>query len=296
MINGHSTPYLRSRSSTLATGMSNGGSLHSTSPCEPSLLRPAKNEKATPLFCFHDGSGQGSLYGRMTDIDRALYAFSDPDFATSNLRPQNVGEMAERYAATFSKAETPNVVLGGWSFGGVVAFEVAQILQRRGFNVQGLVLIDSPYPKNHEPLPEGIVKFIFGRSASKNGAIKNSGNDTGTRSHLLTEFKANAALLGQYSASATRCDIRTVILRSRDTFDSSGLCGVRYEWLESQTARTKAVEGWQSMLAGKVDVLDIPGHHFQAFDEQNVSLRTLLYNLPFWRRAADEISDTDCNN
>ncbi|KAL8881078.1 MAG: hypothetical protein Q9192_007879 [Flavoplaca navasiana] len=285
IVNGHSTPYTRSRSSTLANGLPNGASHYSTSPCEPSLLSSATNEKATPLFCFHDGSGQGSLYGRISDIDRALYAFSDPDFATTNLRPQSVGEMAERYAATFSKAETPDVVLGGWSFGGVVAFEVAQILQRRGFSVNGLILIDSPYPKNHDPLPEEIVKFVLGPKSSKNGAIKNHGNDTGTDSHLLTEFKANAALLGQYSPPPARCDIKTVILRSLETFDSSGLCGVKYEWLESQTARTEAVQGWQSMIAGSIDVLDIPGHHFQAFDEQ--------HSHPIWDRTTDEEFDTD---
>lgn len=36
-------------------------------------------------------------------------------------------------------------------------------------------------------------------------------------------------------------------------------------------ARTEAVHGWQSVIAGSIDVLDIPGHHFQAFDEHNVS-------------------------
>ena len=115
VVNGHSTPYSRSRSSTLTNGTPNGGSHHSTLACEPSLLRSTSKRKATPLFCFHDGSGQGSLYGRISDLDRALYAFSDPDFATSNARPQSLGEMAERYAETFSKAETPDVVLSGTS-------------------------------------------------------------------------------------------------------------------------------------------------------------------------------------
>lgn len=147
---------------------------------------------------------------------------------------------------------------------------MAQILRGLGFSVRGLVLIDSPYPKNHEPLPEDIVRFVLSRSVFKNGVNKNHGNDTGNNSHLLTEFKANATLLGKYSPPQVRCDVKTVVLRSRDTFDSSGLCGVKYGWLESQIARTKAIKGWESIVGESVDVLDIPGHHFQAFDEQNV--------------------------
>ncbi|KAL8662775.1 MAG: hypothetical protein Q9168_008204, partial [Polycauliona sp. 1 TL-2023] len=250
---GHSSPHSRSRSSTLVNGKSSGASHQSQLTCKPSLLRLSSNQDATPFICVHDGSGQGSLYGRVSEIDRTLYGFSDPDFATSNSRPRSLGEMAERYAVTFSKAETPNVILGGWSFGGVVAFEVAQILSGFGFNVRGLVLIDSPYPKNHEPLPEEIIRFVLGRSKS---------------SYLLAEFKANAALLGEYSPAQARYDVETVILRSRDTFDSAGLCGVDYGWLEGQETRTEAIQGWSHLVGGSVDVLDIPGHHFQAFDEE----------------------------
>ncbi|KAL8846942.1 MAG: hypothetical protein Q9221_007984 [Calogaya cf. arnoldii] len=181
---GYNTPYARSRSSTLGNNISNG-TLHQTpSPCKASLFHSTSNEEATPFFCFHDGSGQGNVYARIADIDRTLYAFSDPDFASNHPRPRSLIEMAGRYAATISRAETPNVILGGWSFGGVVAFEATQILQRLGFNVRGLVLIDSPYPQNHEPLPEDIIRFILGRSAFKNGFNK----DTGKSSHLLTEF------------------------------------------------------------------------------------------------------------
>lgn len=78
-----------------------------------SALQFSKNAKATPLFCFHDGSGQGSLYGRLGEINRTLYAFSDPDYATNNLRPLSLSQMAERYAATISKSKTPSLILGG---------------------------------------------------------------------------------------------------------------------------------------------------------------------------------------
>ena len=115
VVNGHSTPYSRSRSSTLGNATSDGVLHHDPSHFRPALLQLSSKREGTPIFCFHDGSGQGSIYGRMANIDRTLYAFSDPDFATNNTRPQSLSEMAERYAATFSKAETPNVILGGKS-------------------------------------------------------------------------------------------------------------------------------------------------------------------------------------
>ena len=112
---GYNTPYARSRSSTLGNNISNG-TLHQTpSPCKASLFHRTSNEEATPFFCFHDGSGQGNVYARVADIDRTLYAFSDPDFASNHPRPRSLIEMAGRYAATISRAETPNVILGGTS-------------------------------------------------------------------------------------------------------------------------------------------------------------------------------------
>lgn len=61
------------------------------------------------------------------------------------------------------------------------------------------------------------------------------------------------------------------MLRSRDILDTEALCGVKYDWLSSQRARDEAVKGWEGILGGKVDVLEIPGNHFEAFDEKYVS-------------------------
>ena len=83
------------------------------SSIKASILHISKNELATPLFCFHDGSGQGSLYGRLGDMSRTVYAFSDPDFATNNLRPLTLSQMARRYTTAISKSHTPSLILGG---------------------------------------------------------------------------------------------------------------------------------------------------------------------------------------
>ena len=83
---------------------------------EAIVLQISENQLATPLFCFHAGSGQGSVYLRMGDVGRNVYGFSDPDFATDNVRPRTLNQMASRYAATISKSDTPSVILGGEFF------------------------------------------------------------------------------------------------------------------------------------------------------------------------------------
>ena len=156
-----------------------------------------------------------------------------------------------------------------------MAFEAAQILQASGFNVKGLILIDSPYPQNHQPLPDEVFKYVLSKLSAKLG-LDEENDEYGMISTLLAEFKANAALLKTYSPSVLPNYIKTVSLCSRDTMDTETLCGVRYEWLSSAKVRAEAIKGWEKFIGGDVDVLEIPGNHFEAFDEQHVRFVSLL--------------------
>ncbi|UZP39414.1 hypothetical protein NXS19_007230 [Fusarium pseudograminearum] len=149
-------------------------------------------ESRTPLCLFHDGSGQISMYKRLQGHDRTTYAFFDPKFESSGEGRSfysSIEDMAEDYASRILSTRPPlsSLILCGWSFGGIVAFEVARLLFLRGIEVRGLVLIDSPSPINHEPLPAPIISSITrstGRSESTNA--------------LEEEFLCNASLLGRY--------------------------------------------------------------------------------------------------
>lgn len=75
----------------------------------------------TPLFLFHDGSGQVSMYSRLRGHDRTTYAFFDPYFGSSdeNRRPhRSVNKMAESYISTIlsnPKHRSAPLILGGKS-------------------------------------------------------------------------------------------------------------------------------------------------------------------------------------
>ena len=148
----------------------------------------------------------------------------------------------------------------------MLAYEVAAQLKSTGFDVKGLILIDAPFPRNHEPLPDEVIDYVAsGPRKIKNGITK-------TNTCLQTEFKRNARLLGTYSPPVIN-SIKAVMLRSREILDTEKLCGVRYDWLSNQAARDDAVKEWEEMLGGEMDVLEIPGNHFQVFDQEFVSLK-----------------------
>ena len=150
-------------------------------------------------------------------------------------------------------------------------------------------MIDSPLPRNHQPLPQEIVAYIL--SNNQNNANGATNNKDVVNPHLLAEFKLSATLLGSYSAPST-APIKTVMLRNSDVFDTEALCGVKYDWLSSQKTRDEAIEGWEEILGTKVDVLEIPGNHFEAFDEQYVSLTDVASFYPYQKL----IDQTDCGD
>ncbi len=117
-----------------------------------------------PLCCIHDGLGLSWSY-------RTLGEFVDCPIVGINQIPQDgeaepvsIRAMAANYADRI-QARYPDgpYRLLGWSFGGVVAHELAIELQRRGRVVQGLVLIDPVFSAG-----TFIAKLSATRAATKN--------------------------------------------------------------------------------------------------------------------------------
>ncbi|KAL9583818.1 MAG: hypothetical protein Q9212_002491 [Teloschistes hypoglaucus] len=231
-------------------------------PSRPSMLHISATPQ-TPLCLIHDGSGQSSMYRQICTPDRSILAFADPDFHSPALQTTSVEQMASRYIASLSPSDTPSLIIGGWSFGGIVAYEIARQLSASGvIRVRGLVLIDSPLPLNHSPLPEKVINHVIASSSASGSAIN---------VNLLREFKHCARLLSEYNpapltASRRNGGIKTIMLRSADTFDTESRCGVEYPWLRDQEARRRSIEGWKGLVGADLGVLEIPGNHFEVFD------------------------------
>lgn len=142
-----------------------------------------------------------------------------------------------------------------------MAFAAGQELIKLGFEVKGLILIDSPFPINHQPLPDAIIAHF----------VKNTA--------LIDKFKQNASLLGRYKPPPDIVsEFKIAYLRCQDTIDTERLCNVKYDWLSRQDTRDEAIVGWMEILHGQAKVFPIPGNHFEPFAPQNVSLLPLSHS------------------
>jgi amino acid adenylation domain-containing protein len=123
------------------------GSRLTSDPLVP--IRPSGSR--VPFFCVHPGSGDVFTYIRwaqMLDRDRPFYALQDPKLYDTEDPYTSIPDLADRYIESLRKVypEGP-FYLGGWSFGGHVAFEMACKLQHMGLPVPVLFLIDTMAPK-----------------------------------------------------------------------------------------------------------------------------------------------------
>ncbi len=104
-----------------------------------------------PLFCVHGGGG-GVMYSRHLaphfGQDRPLLAIEAPALAGNDeIRYESVPDIAASYLAIV-RARQPRgpYLLCGYSFGGLVAYEMAVQLDRGGDQVQFLGLFDAVHP------------------------------------------------------------------------------------------------------------------------------------------------------
>ncbi|MGB5928375.1 MAG: thioesterase domain-containing protein, partial [Cyclobacteriaceae bacterium] len=105
------------------------------------------------LFLLHDGSGTIEGYVSLVqNVDGFnCYGISDPDLDKWSPINCTVEDMAARYISRIKEIQPGGpYYLGGWSFGGIIGYEVARMLEAQGEVVSHLVMIDSKLPSINE--------------------------------------------------------------------------------------------------------------------------------------------------
>ncbi|HEY0735280.1 MAG TPA: amino acid adenylation domain-containing protein, partial [Herpetosiphonaceae bacterium] len=121
-----------------------------------------------PFFCVHPVGGTVLCYAELARLfvaDRPFYGLQARGAEPGQTPHPTIGEMAAEYVAAIRAVQPEGpYLLGGWSLGGLVAFEMARQLERQGQRVERLILIDSspPLPQS-EPIDEVDLLVGFAR-------------------------------------------------------------------------------------------------------------------------------------
>lgn len=129
----------------------------------PPVLTPLAEgpADATPFFCVHPVGGHIFAYRALAaglGADRPVYGVRAEGFSGVAEPADSIEGMAERYLAAIKMVQPEGpYLLGGWSLGGVVAYEMAQQLTAAGEDVEVVVMIDSSTPTGEPPMGATVI-------------------------------------------------------------------------------------------------------------------------------------------
>ena len=127
------------------------------------LLQGNPRSASKTLFLFPDGSGSATSYAPLPRISPniAVYGLNCPYMKTPQNMKCSLEAITPRYLQEIRRRQPVGpYYFGGWSAGGICAFDAAQELDRRGEKVERLILIDSPFPIGLEKLPPRLYDFF----------------------------------------------------------------------------------------------------------------------------------------
>lgn len=128
-------------------------------PAAPAIVLGHGDPRAPIVFVHPVGGGVTAYEELANRLDRQVLAF---EMAVAPAGPYDVGALAERYLSALpARPAGMPYVLGGWSFGGLVAYEMAQRLSERGAHVALVALIDSFVVSGGEPPDEVAIELGF---------------------------------------------------------------------------------------------------------------------------------------
>lgn len=251
------------------------------------LVSLAPKGSQPPLVCIHGGDGGVLFYKALATLlptDLPVHAIESTELGNSGpITPASIEETAALYIDTLLSLRPHGPFrLAGYSFGGVVAHEMACQLTAKGHTVEFLGLLDT-----HNPSAPYIVNSFPKRIA----AFWKNHNDTplaprvfklaarfadGVATHQRVKKEEKAARTE--APDAAHGDLRRVQVRQenwramqayqprpfpgRITLFKAQDQSDKFEWPDDY--------GWKDYAAGGLDIITVAGQHLTLFDPENV--------------------------
>ena len=223
-----------------------------------SLVAIQASGSRPPFFCVHPLWGDVLIYrplARLLGPDQPFYGLRAVGSDGSEMRSafDTIEEMAAHYIREIRTVQPHGpYLLGGFSLGGVVAFEMARQLRGAGHEVGLLVVIDSSLPAEHptgrEPASDQIPKLIRQLARLWNFPHRHS-EFAETHHRMLKAYRPRP-----YPG-------RIIFFRAEEASPLS-LLGPQEREVQ---------EIWAPLAIGGIEIRNVPGSHISLLQEPYIS-------------------------
>jgi amino acid adenylation domain-containing protein len=212
-------------------------------------------------FWVHPAGGNVLCYhalARAMGSDRPMYAFQAAGLGGEQAPLTTVEDMAELYLQALKRVQPSGpYLIGGWSSGGVIAFELARRLEAAGDTVQALVLVDAPPPNAGLDLADDQLDAWFLQDL---GGELPAGIDEAHLQPIRAVFKINLRAVQRHSPGTVAA--HTIVVRATE--------GIVGEYA-LHPDRGAADWGWSRYVKGRLTAIDAPATHYTLLTPPHVA-------------------------
>jgi len=244
-----------------------------------------------PFFCVHGIGGEVLIYyqlARCLGEDQPFYGIQAPSAAELADRFTPLEEMARGYLERIRAVQPQGpYALGGYSFGAVVAFEMAQQLVARGEPVRLIALLDGTSPlivrRGARRSDAAVLAGLARNRARQAGVDLALDHERLARlpldeaiDHTLAELRGAGLAPPEIDPAWVRRLIAGVRLREESVhrYEPRKYPGVitlfrsteseqesAKAWREVGVDATDRTRGWDALAGGRLEVREVPGYH-----------------------------------
>lgn len=240
-----------------------------------SLVQLQSGGHQPPIFFVHAFGGHVARNVRISQLlgtnrtvygiqARGLHLSETPHVSIANMGSFYIKELCEVYP------EGP-YLLGGYSLGGIIAFEMAQQLCAAGHSVGLLAIIDTPAPLNRELTVEqiltGYIDILMSDLLRMGGHLDMDHLKPLEPEQQIEYLLSQGLKIGFWSTDTTHANVRRLAAVAR--INAQALVDYIPKQYKGRLVLFRAVEegahiedmGWKNIVLGGVDVHEISASH-----------------------------------
>ena len=259
---------------------------------ESSIVPIQPNGSKPPFFCIHAAGGNVLFYRDLAKYlgeHQPFYGIQPRRLGGRQLGHKSVEEMAEFYIKEIREIQPHGpYYVGGSSFGGLAAFEIAQQLHQQGEEVGLLALFDTGTPDYPKMLPNTsavhlkIYKFI--RKIQHHSNSLRAFNTKEKANYIINKLKKVKKKYRRKTNNTYKKAARKfyIDVKGKDSLPTKYIQLENQIWKVGQQYLPKiypgkmtlfraskqplgiqpdATLGWEEFVAGGIEIHEVPGHH-----------------------------------